>query len=655
MPPVSLLTAKAIVKQAIRNLGLHEKSEFSSEEIDRIRAELETIVLVHGDIGGFVGENPDQTQLEFLPKGLSDDDTHRALARNLFRYLLHISDVCVNPGDTVLNSPLLQTKMLKSILSVRDPKLFTAARHEMQQMLDNIFRRLQHADLTPEQEKSYRLFLDLVLSIYPFIDPVAGDPIFYPTKAPDGTWVRQEYVIKKLNISPHTGLLSYLLEEEDYIYAYGLEPVNNHIGASSIALIMGTTYPAGQGYRLANLYNFYPHFSVGEGHDFVELDAWLATQDSVIIKGHSKGATISMIQAATHPEKIKRADCFNPAPLTGSTLARLSPAWNALKQKPTINVYLQDGDPIGFVGRGYLKGSNIIRIIPGDGPEKKITFAGMGYFRIAAIKFVDACNRFFRNMSQFYERHVLYHFGRSGTMVIRGNVDSLNQSKGREFVGKMKSVLNYPIFAIYYVNLVVTLCLRRVQRFYDNHRNIFRFIIGAATIITLVTLLGMGILFPPVAALAGLLPFGWGALVTPYLPAVAAVLAIAASAVAPFVLEWSLFLANEIVGFAVGLAQFAVTLAIGLLSSVPVAFSLIEVSKKKEVKGAGTYQFVYDLLKVDAEEKTLLEVDAKVELKSPKRLVVDDMSLAFFEARKGVVKEIELPIAEGEVKLDMIS
>ena len=508
-------------------------------------------------------------------------------------------------------------------------------RLELQIVLNNIHKNLSNPSSTLKQKNRNELLLELLLAIYPFIDPVKNGSILFPTKAPDGTWIRQPYKIKKLNISPHSGLLSYLLEEEDYIYSYALEPIQNTIGASPILIYMGTTHPAGQGSDLANIYNFYPTQSVGEAHDLVEVDDWLKTQADVIVKGHSKGATMAMITTAKHANKIKHADCFNPAPLTGSTLKRLSPKWDALTKQPLMKVFKQDGDPIGSVGRGYLKGTNIIRIIPGAAPQADTSLEGVSFFKKLAIRFVDGINRFFKKIAQPYERHLFYHLGQSSSVAIRGSVDEINQSKGREFVAKMKSVLNYPIFAFLYFNKVVSLCWRKVTRFYNNHRAIFRFVIGSIAFFGLLSLLALGFLFPPVGALAALLPFGLPAIVAPYIQLATTLLTLAAIAISPFVLELSIFLASNIISFAVGLAQFALVIAQGILAALPVAFSLIETEKNlaSAPKSKSTQHYLQT--EMDNGEDTLLRVLSEIpETKTPKEKVVKDIELAFFPAKK---------------------
>ena len=100
----------ATIDQAFVNLGFRDKTEFSRDEIDKLHAELKTIVIAEGDIDGFIGSTPGDDKLESV-KDLTEVENNRATARNFFRYILRGAAVCVNPVI-----PFLKVRYFKKTL-----------------------------------------------------------------------------------------------------------------------------------------------------------------------------------------------------------------------------------------------------------------------------------------------------------------------------------------------------------------------------------------------------------------------------------------------------------------------------------------------------------------------------------------------------------
>ncbi len=360
--PTNTISKKlTIERQALWNLGLEKKDILSETDLKLLEEELKGIVYVDGQLPNFIVsdslEGNSSDELENPATALNDDEKYARNARNLLKHIVRGIPLCKTDGESYINSPLYADEIIETLTTKRDSRLLDSFRAEMQKVLNNSFEYLQSGKLSPDSEKQYEIFQSNFLAAYPF------------------------------DISPKSGPFSWVLEDEDRIYAYAL--VSEQAWVVNHLLLMGSTYTAGQGRGFANLYNFKPRNSVGEGHDMTEVDAWLEQQKKnnrqVKVTGHSKGATMSMVTAARHPDVIIQADCLNPTGLCSDTLVRLTPAWDVLsqEQRPHINVYAQEGDPAFPLEKGFLEGTNIYRVLPNT--DK----AAMNFGPIATIQGVD--------------------------------------------------------------------------------------------------------------------------------------------------------------------------------------------------------------------------------------------------------------------------
>ncbi len=483
---------EAVLEQALLNLGYQHKSEFTELEVSRLKQELSTIVLSHGEIEDFIGIGATRTNDEMeVCSQVEGDDKYPIMARNLSRHLIRGVPLCANDGNAIQSSPLFQDEIIASLLTKRDPKLFNAWRVELKIALQNIYNRLSSKTLTEDQEKSYATFLNIVLATYPFIDPEDDEKIHFPVKTQDG-WVQREYSIKKLDMSPQTGLLSYLLREEDRMYALGLTPTDPQSGADPIIVFMGTTYPAGQGYDLANLYNFYPFASVGEMHDFTHVENWLADKNNVRVTGHSKGATDAMFAAAKYANHIKQADCFNPAPFANGTMKALRPDWmrRLLTGKaPAMNVYTQPGDPVNHIEDGFLPGTKFTSFIP---KSDKCT----GNFAPGSLPWYMPSSLIANLIYPAFEGHVHYYPGRKNTWAIDVKHESIKKLRIREVFSDLKSVLGSVFFFVQYTLLVTKLLARETGRDFNEKRGIDRIVsywgdVSLLTVASIATLISI--------------------------------------------------------------------------------------------------------------------------------------------------------------------
>lgn len=467
-------------------------------------------------------------ELEALPSAAENsDEYYQVNARNALRKLTY--------GTPLFKGHFLKWSNLKlawlnfkALFLKRDPKLLNALRSEMKIIFQKAYQISKHCD--PEAEKRLEIFVSTLLSNFPFMDPVEGEEVEVPQKI-NQHWQLVNYKFRKIDISPKTGLLAKLLEEEDRIYAFGMEPQNRE--ANPYLLLMGTTYFSGQGSGLSLMGDVTPGQSVGERHDLTDLEKWIFRHRNIKITGHSQGGTMALIVAAKYPEYTLQADCLNPAALHQTTLRKLRPWWQVpRKSNPELRVFTQVGDPVFIFGDGFLPGTRIFQV---DHPK-----AGEG------SGFSSHAHHFSGHESASYHEWLNYH-------------SKVNSNK-RKFFNDLKAVADLMVGPLLGLNLVYSIIKRKLKRFCSEHAKTLRALLFVAALATCVTFMLMGGLAPLGAALAlqGFTPILVQGLLT--------VSALAASAV-------SMYVAPKVVSLAVNLTQAAVGLAMASVIGMALVLS----------------------------------------------------------------------------------
>ncbi|HVY53723.1 MAG TPA: hypothetical protein VHA13_04315, partial [Gammaproteobacteria bacterium] len=423
------------------------------------------------------------------------------------------------------------------------------------------------------------------------------------------------YQFEQLDISPQSWPLSSILEKEDRIYAFGL--TTSQQDAESHLLLMGTTYPAGQGAALAVAYNFYPLHSVGEGHDTTKVDQWIDNQKAVKITGHSKGATMAMITAARHSDKITQADCLNPTALSSSTLERLKLIWNKRTKTPQINVYAQAGDCVFQLERGFLEGTNLYRVIPNT--DKSSMNCG------APVPLPNFIRK-------GYEAHIHHFLGRSNALVLRMSVATENKSKWREFRNDIKYLLNWLRFPLEFLETTVTILARKAKRFYARHPKMIKAAIIVASLITLGALAYSGLLLPavvlfakPALAQLGLsLSYGaaWG---------ITAALSVTVSFLMPYILQ----LANKIITAAAKFTNTALGIGVHLTAITLGSLSAIKIGLKSLCNNKSSTALIMENSAVSSRVMPARQNEVENAIKSARRQSIGG---AFFNPVQGVTE-----------------
>lgn len=452
-----------ILNQALANIGLEAKKELPLKDARRLLVELEGIVHLSGQLPCLIGAGNQDRLIDpthLVDASMSVDEI------NAHNILLHLARGVALSDEEQLHyerSFLAHPDIIKHFLSQRNPHLMRALRQQIQLVFDNAWEQLRHNALSEDSIGQYEVFQSNLLALYPFWDPEEADEIALPQKI-NGQWQRITYQFRRFDISPKSGPLSWVIEDEDRMYSFALEPKEGHLAAPSHLLLMGTIYPSGQGHALAGIYNFCPGHSVGEKHDMSEVHAWLNQQErkNVRVTGHSKGATMAMTIAAEHPDKIIQSDCLNPAMLSHPTFKRLAPAWDALScdERPLINIYAQKGDPIFLVDKHFLNGSRIYRIIPNT-DKPAINVRGSLSLPIPEI------------IRKSSEAHAHFFSGRERALFLNVNVLHERKLKTRALLRDMKSVFDCFYFPIEYSRLFLSIIDRKINRFYTAYEPLF--------------------------------------------------------------------------------------------------------------------------------------------------------------------------------------
>lgn len=227
---------------------------------------------------------------------------------------------------------------LPSILWKTDPNLSKAARNWLQ-------AKIQHSAEEIPDKKMRSIYLRNLLAYYPFFSPKKDEEIRLPFGPLESTL---SYRVEPIELTP-----PYLGSP---LMAYGLIPKTAK--ASPLLLFKGTTYPADNGFYLSLLTDINPLGAVGsfafQRFGKGKIESWLAKQaqehDKVEVLGASLGGSLSLQTAATYPKYIKSVHAFNSPGVSFEEVA----LWGKSEEKPEVNVYLQEGDPISsFVGRCF--------------------------------------------------------------------------------------------------------------------------------------------------------------------------------------------------------------------------------------------------------------------------------------------------------------
>ena len=247
---------------------------------------------------------------------------------------------------------LVSWDVFKAVFSERNHSLTKGLRLAFQQGFTHIYSQLQNKELTTLQHKQAELYLANCLTLLPYADITPYESFAIPQWV-NGSWQLVEYKVVPIELTPTSGFTKLFLNNDDRVFAYGLEPINNP-DASPHLIFMGTTYPAGQGFHTQVNTDLESFETVGKklyrsGH--ANISNWLDKQTKKVrVCGTSLGGSLSLLLAIDQGEKLSRVDALNPAGLYNSWRKSSFDHWDEQTDKPEVFVQKQGNDPVSIFG-----------------------------------------------------------------------------------------------------------------------------------------------------------------------------------------------------------------------------------------------------------------------------------------------------------------
>ena len=203
-----------------------------------------------------------------------------------------------------------------------------------------------------------------------------------------------DYKVVPIELTPTTGFNQLFINDEDRVFAYGLEPIS-HPTAKPHLIFMGTTYPAGQGYVTQVNTDLEAFETVGKklyrtGHKRIE--AWLDKQgeNKPHVCGTSLGGSLSLLLAIHHGDKLSRVDALNPAGIYEPWNKSRFDRWDECTSKPEVIIQRQGDDPVSLFGI-WKEDWRLLHVIPPrdkKGPNGVVDHA-LNYAGLAGTQFID--------------------------------------------------------------------------------------------------------------------------------------------------------------------------------------------------------------------------------------------------------------------------
>lgn len=285
---------------------------------------------------------------------LKKEKTAEADAENVLKILM----------GAPFNTSVISPSLLKAVLISKDKARMEALKTELEALGKVAFDKLNsEIPVSVESEKLYEALIGNLLALYPFTEPTDNSQLQIPQKIA-GKWALVTYTINHLPVSP-----SWLGEP---IPAYGLKPQNNE-KASPLLLFRGTPQPTASGSLLALASDIVPGYSVGEiFYEHAEknvIQPWIEAAHKefgkVKIFGQSLGGSLSLLTLSRQPDKVCEVNVYGSPALLNSSLKIYEERTKGMAQadKPKVNLYWNNGDPVPLAGAAFHQDWNLYKVI----------------------------------------------------------------------------------------------------------------------------------------------------------------------------------------------------------------------------------------------------------------------------------------------------
>ncbi|MDF1645986.1 MAG: hypothetical protein P1U61_03245 [Legionellaceae bacterium] len=243
----------------------------------------------------------------------------------------------------------------RTVFIERDPHILRDMRCAFQEAFHHIYAQLKSKKLTASEQAQAELYLSNCLSILPFSDITPYEFIEIPQYV-DGEWILVDYKVVPIELTPTDGFEKLFIEENDRVFAYGLEPIQE-TQAKPHLIFMGTTYPAGQGLATQLHTDLEGFETAGKklyrtGRD--RIVAWLNKQSQKPhVCGTSLGGSLSLLLTIDQGDKLSRVDALNPFGLYNAWRKSRYDNWDKLcdeHKAPPVYIQKQGDDPVSAYG-----------------------------------------------------------------------------------------------------------------------------------------------------------------------------------------------------------------------------------------------------------------------------------------------------------------
>ncbi|WP_133140740.1 hypothetical protein [Legionella genomosp. 1] len=251
---------------------------------------------------------------------------------------------------------LLSWRAFNAVFVERDHQLTRAMRRGFQEGFDYVFEQLKsQKELSKEQIRQAQLYISNCLCLLPYGDITPYESFHIPQFV-NGQWIKVEYKVTQIELTPTSGLKKLFLSDNDRVFAYGLTPVNNK-DAEPHLVFMGTTYPAGQGFWQQVKTDLEDVETAGKelyrsGNK--NVIRWAEKQDKKVhVCGTSLGGALSLIFACHRGDLISSVDALNPPGLYKGLRKSRYDNWDTLVAEgkaPEVRVQKQKNDPVSKFG-----------------------------------------------------------------------------------------------------------------------------------------------------------------------------------------------------------------------------------------------------------------------------------------------------------------
>ncbi len=332
-------------------------------------------------------------ELNFFPSATFEPElTNRpmenagVIARNALRVLMM--------GWQHATSSLMSFRVFSAIFTQRDRELLRSMRKAFQQGFNHLYDvQLKNRSFTQQELNQIHLYLSNCLTLLPYADITPYESFNIPQYI-QGEWVMVDYKVVPIELTPTEGFKKIFINDEDRVYAYGLEPID-HSFAEPHLIFMGTTYPAGQGFLTQINTDLESFETAGKklyrsGHK--RIKAWLDKQGEKKphVCGTSLGGSLSLLLAMHHGERLSRVDALNPAGIYHPRRKSRFDQWDKCTSKPEVIIQRQANDPISLFGV-WKEDWRLLHVIPPkekQGPNPVIDH-GLNYAGLCGTQFIN--------------------------------------------------------------------------------------------------------------------------------------------------------------------------------------------------------------------------------------------------------------------------